>query len=174
MQRGCRGIGPRKIDRIATLRYSPQSRERQYGLRVRIQRYGSQRLTGFQDQGSSRTRSPGMPTYEYTCKSCGDHVEVVQSFKDDPLTTCPSCGGILRKVFGNIGIVFKGSGFYKTDNRSGSHSKPSAPQSAEPSKPSGTDVSSPKAPSPNQKVASTSQGNSSGAAPAQRAASGGD
>ena len=55
-----------------------------------------------------------MPTYEYACKSCGEHLEVVQSFKDDPLTVCSACGGPLRKVFGSIGIVFKGSGFYKT------------------------------------------------------------
>ena len=59
-----------------------------------------------------------MPTYEYACKTCGEHVEVVQSFKDGPLTECPACGGPLRKVFGNIGIAFKGSGFYKTDSRS--------------------------------------------------------
>jgi putative FmdB family regulatory protein len=59
-----------------------------------------------------------MPTYEYACKSCGDHLEVQQSFTDDSLTTCPSCGGPLRKVFGNIAIAFKGSGFYSTDNRS--------------------------------------------------------
>ena len=59
-----------------------------------------------------------MPTYEYACKSCGEHLEVVQSFKDDPITECPACGGQLRKVFGNIGIAFKGSGFYKTDSRS--------------------------------------------------------
>ena len=58
-----------------------------------------------------------MPTYEYACKNCGEHVEVVQSFKDDPLTECPACEGPLRKVFGNIGIAFKGSGFYKTDSR---------------------------------------------------------
>ena len=58
-----------------------------------------------------------MPTYEYRCKQCGEHLEVVQSFKDDALTTCPNCGGDLRKVFGNIGITFKGSGFYKTDSR---------------------------------------------------------
>jgi putative FmdB family regulatory protein len=58
-----------------------------------------------------------MPTYEYACKDCKEHVEVVQSFKDEPLKTCPSCGGPLRKVFGSIGISFKGSGFYKTDNR---------------------------------------------------------
>jgi putative FmdB family regulatory protein len=58
-----------------------------------------------------------MPTYEYACKSCDEHVEVVQSFKDEPLTECPNCGGPLRKVFGSIGISFKGSGFYKTDSR---------------------------------------------------------
>jgi putative FmdB family regulatory protein len=58
-----------------------------------------------------------MPTYEYACKSCDEHVEVVQSFKDDPVTECPACGGPLRKVFGSIGISFKGSGFYKTDSR---------------------------------------------------------
>ncbi len=68
-----------------------------------------------------------MPTYEYACKSCGEHLEVVQSFKDDPLTECPNCGGALRKVFGNIGITFKGSGFYKTDSRSsGSATKTAA------------------------------------------------
>ena len=63
-----------------------------------------------------------MPTYEYACKDCGEHLEVVQSFKDEPLTECPNCGGSLRKVFGSIGIAFKGSGFYKTDSRSGSKS----------------------------------------------------
>jgi putative FmdB family regulatory protein len=67
-----------------------------------------------------------MPTYEYACKNCKEHVEVVQSFKDEPLTTCPSCGGPLRKVFGSIGISFKGSGFYKTDSRK-SDSASSAP-----------------------------------------------
>jgi putative FmdB family regulatory protein len=67
-----------------------------------------------------------MPTYEYACKDCKEHVEVVQSFKDEPLTTCPLCGGPLRKVFGSIGISFKGSGFYKTDSRK-SDSAASAP-----------------------------------------------
>src|SRR5580658_7185552 len=62
-----------------------------------------------------------MPTYEYACKACGEHLEVVQSFKDNALTECPACGGHLRKVFGNIGIAFKGSGFYKTDSRSDTH-----------------------------------------------------
>jgi putative FmdB family regulatory protein len=59
-----------------------------------------------------------MPTYEYACRSCGQHLEVVQSFSDDALTTCPACEGSLRKVFGNIGISFKGTGFYKNDSRS--------------------------------------------------------
>ena len=58
-----------------------------------------------------------MPVYEYACKACGQHLEVAQSFKDEPLTTCPACGGALRKVFGSIGISFKGSGFYRTDSR---------------------------------------------------------
>lgn len=61
-----------------------------------------------------------MPTYEYACRSCGAGLEVVQSFTDDALTTCGECGGALRKVFGAVGISFKGSGFYKTDSRKGS------------------------------------------------------
>lgn len=58
-----------------------------------------------------------MPTYEYRCKACGRELEVVQSFTDDALTTCEECGGSLRKVFGNVGIAFKGTGFYKNDSR---------------------------------------------------------
>ncbi|HEX6597656.1 MAG TPA: FmdB family zinc ribbon protein [Acidimicrobiales bacterium] len=58
-----------------------------------------------------------MPVYEYACKACGHHLEVSQSFKDEALTECPVCAGPLRKVFGSIGIVLKGSGFYRTDSR---------------------------------------------------------
>ena len=58
-----------------------------------------------------------MPTYEYACKSCGHQFEIVQSFSEDSLTVCPNCQGPLKKVFGNVGISFKGSGFYKTDSR---------------------------------------------------------
>jgi putative FmdB family regulatory protein len=58
-----------------------------------------------------------MPTYEYACTACGDRTEVVQSISDAPLTTCTVCGGQLRKVFSPVGIVFKGSGFYRTDSR---------------------------------------------------------
>jgi putative FmdB family regulatory protein len=75
-----------------------------------------------------------MPTYEYRCKDCGEHLEVVQSFTDDALTECPACGGSLRKVFGNIGITFKGSGFYKTDSRSKSSASRNADSSSSESK----------------------------------------
>ena len=58
-----------------------------------------------------------MPTYEYHCDSCDQNFDVVQSFHDEPLTACPTCGSPVRKVFGNVGIVFKGTGFYKNDSR---------------------------------------------------------
>jgi putative FmdB family regulatory protein len=64
-----------------------------------------------------------LPTYEYRCDGCEKNFDVVQSFHDDPLATCPTCGSPVRKVFGNVGIVFKGSGFYKTDSRAGGASK---------------------------------------------------
>lgn len=61
-----------------------------------------------------------MPTYQYACTECGHAFEQVQSFSDDALTTCPECQGRLRKLFNAVGVVFKGSGFYRTDSRSGS------------------------------------------------------
>ena len=67
-----------------------------------------------------------MPTYEYACRDCGENLEVVQSFSDDPLTECPACGGNLRKVFAAPGIAFRGSGFYKTDSRGSNGSKKSS------------------------------------------------
>jgi putative FmdB family regulatory protein len=63
-----------------------------------------------------------VPTYQYTCTDCGEPVEAVQKFSDTPLTVCAACGGRLRKVFSPVGIVFKGSGFYRTDSRNGSGS----------------------------------------------------
>jgi putative FmdB family regulatory protein len=63
-----------------------------------------------------------MPTYEYVCTACGEGLEAVQKFSDPPLTVCPDCQGALRKVFSAVGVVFKGSGFYKTDSRSGGKS----------------------------------------------------
>ncbi len=68
-----------------------------------------------------------MPTYQYTCSECGQGLEVVQKFTDDALTECPSCHGRLRKVFSPVGVVFKGSGFYRNDSRNGSNgSKPAS------------------------------------------------
>ncbi|MFA1548641.1 FmdB family zinc ribbon protein [Actinomadura chokoriensis] len=58
-----------------------------------------------------------MPTYQYVCTECGEPLEVVQKFSDDALTECPACDGKLRKVFSAAGIIFKGSGFYRTDSR---------------------------------------------------------
>ena len=117
-----------------------------------------------------------MPTYEYACKSCGEHLEVVQSFKDDPLTTCAVCGGALRKVFGSIGIAFKGSGFYKTDSRSSSKPavksdsvKSGASESGAKSESSKTESgsssgSSESSSSPSTSSSSSSSGTSAGAA----------
>ena len=74
-----------------------------------------------------------MPTYQYTCTDCGDPVEAVQKFTDAPLTICAACGGKLRKVFSPVGIVFKGSGFYRTDNRNGSGSRSDVTKDKQPS-----------------------------------------
>ncbi|MFF5213346.1 FmdB family zinc ribbon protein [Streptosporangium sp. NPDC000396] len=63
-----------------------------------------------------------MPTYQYACSACGHEFDIVQKFSDDALTECPKCSGELRKVFSAVGIVFKGSGFYRTDSRSSSSS----------------------------------------------------
>ncbi|HEV2252026.1 MAG TPA: FmdB family zinc ribbon protein [Streptosporangiaceae bacterium] len=73
-----------------------------------------------------------MPTYQYTCTDCGEPVEAVQKFTDDPLTVCAVCGGRLRKVFSPVGIVFKGSGFYRTDSRNGSVSASDARKDKQP------------------------------------------
>jgi len=73
--------------------------------------------------GSHKQRVPiggvQLPTYEYACTACGHRLDAVQKFSDEPLTVCPECGGALRKVYGAVGIVLKGSGFYKTDSRVG-------------------------------------------------------
>ena len=72
-----------------------------------------------------------MPTYQYQCTECGEGLEAVQKFTDDALTECPNCGGRLKKVFSAVGIVFKGSGFYRNDSRgSSSSSSPASPKSS--------------------------------------------
>lgn len=73
-----------------------------------------------------------MPTYQYQCTECGEGLEAVQKFTDDALTVCPSCDGRLKKVFSAVGIVFKGSGFYRNDSRGSSSS--STPSTATASK----------------------------------------
>ena len=72
-----------------------------------------------------------MPTYEYACTACAERIEVVQRFTDAALTECAACGGTLRKVFSPVGVVFKGSGFYKTDSRSKPASSAPATPAAE-------------------------------------------
>ncbi|MEV4400293.1 FmdB family zinc ribbon protein [Nonomuraea sp. NPDC049607] len=98
-----------------------------------------------------------MPTYQYACNDCGEQLEVVQKFTDDALTVCPNCQGNLRKVFSAVGIVFKGSGFYRTDNRSSSST--SSASSTTPSKPA------------ESKSSESSSSSSSTPAPAPAAAS---
>ncbi|MEU5409633.1 FmdB family zinc ribbon protein [Nocardia asteroides] len=76
-----------------------------------------------------------MPTYSYACTECDNRFDIVQSFSDDTLTECPQCSGKLRKLFNSVGIVFKGSGFYRTDSRGG------ASTASEPAKSSSSDSS---------------------------------
>ncbi|MFC8197257.1 FmdB family zinc ribbon protein [Streptomyces sp. NPDC060006] len=71
-----------------------------------------------------------MPTYQYQCTECGEGLEAVQKFTDDALTECPSCSGRLKKVFSAVGIVFKGSGFYRNDSRGSSSSSSPASKSS--------------------------------------------
>ena len=102
-----------------------------------------------------------MPTYEYACKSCGERLEVQQRFTDDPLTECPSCEGPLRKVFGNVGIAFKGSGFYKNDSRGGSSTSSTKTDTASTTTSSESSTS----------TSSSDSGSSSSATPSTAAAS---
>ena len=100
-----------------------------------------------------------MPTYQYLCTACGHAFEQVQSFSDDALTVCPACEGKLRKVFNSVGVVFKGSGFYKTDSRSSTTaSSPAAStESASPAASSSSDSGS-STPAKSTSSSSTSTG----------------
>ena len=80
-----------------------------------------------------------MPTYQYACTACGHRFDAVQSFSDASLTDCPECAGRLRKVFSSVGIVFKGSGFYRTDSRAGDGEKSGAVKSGSEPSTSGSD-----------------------------------
>ena len=83
-----------------------------------------------------------MPTYQYACTECGHSFEQFQSFSEDALTVCPQCDGKLRKLFNAVGVVFKGSGFYRTDSRSGSSSSTPAASTSSTSSTSGSSSSS--------------------------------
>ncbi|MEV0175749.1 FmdB family zinc ribbon protein [Streptomyces sp. NPDC050803] len=100
-----------------------------------------------------------MPTYQYQCTECGEGLEAVQKFTDDALTECPNCSGRLKKVFSAVGIVFKGSGFYRNDSRGSSSS--SSPAS---SKPSTSSSASSTSTSSDSKSSGTSTSSSSSAA----------
>ncbi|MFD5451095.1 FmdB family zinc ribbon protein [Streptomyces sp. NPDC003470] len=100
-----------------------------------------------------------MPTYQYQCTECGEGLEAVQKFTDDALTECPNCKGRLKKVFSAVGIVFKGSGFYRNDSRGSSSS--SSPASSSSSKPASTSSSSSSDSGSSAGTGSSSSGSSS-------------
>lgn len=103
-----------------------------------------------------------MPTYQYACTECGHAFEQFQNFSDDALTECPECTGRLRKVFNAVGVVFKGSGFYRTDSRSGGSSTSSGSGSSSSTSDAGsTSTSTPSTPSTPAPASSTSSGTSS-------------
>ncbi|MFF5876390.1 FmdB family zinc ribbon protein [Streptomyces californicus] len=102
-----------------------------------------------------------MPTYQYQCTECGEGLEAVQKFTDDALTVCPSCDGRLKKVFSAVGIVFKGSGFYRNDSRGSSSS--STPASSSKSSDSSSPASSGSSGSDTKASASSSASSSSSA-----------
>jgi putative FmdB family regulatory protein len=118
-----------------------------------------------------------VPTYQYACRACDHRFEAVQSFTDASLTECPACSGPLRKVFSAVGIVFKGSGFYRTDSRSGgvasespkSDSKTESPKSESPKSDSKTESSSAGKESSSSSSSNGSSSSSTSSAPAAAA-----
>ncbi len=114
-----------------------------------------------------------MPTYSYACTDCDNRFDAVQAFSDAALTTCPKCDGRLRKLFGNVGVVFKGSGFYRTDSRESAKSsaKSSSNGSATSSESNGSSSSESNGSSSSEKSSSTSSSESSSAPAAPAAAS---
>lgn len=102
-----------------------------------------------------------MPTYSYACTECGDRFDAIQAFSDAALTTCSKCSGRLRKLFGNVGVVFKGSGFYRTDSREAGKSSSNGSSTSE-----STSSSSETKSSTSSSDSSSSSSSSSAAAPA--------
>ncbi|MDT4991991.1 MAG: hypothetical protein QOH97_1883 [Actinoplanes sp.] len=116
-----------------------------------------------------------MPTYQYACTECGDQLEAVQSFSDHALTECPACQGKLRKVFNSVGIVFKGSGFYRNDSRAAENGKEKANAAPTETKSDSTPKSETKSDSTSStsSSASTSKDSSSSSSSANSAGSSG-
>ncbi|MBX9921530.1 FmdB family zinc ribbon protein [Mycolicibacterium frederiksbergense] len=112
-----------------------------------------------------------MPTYSYACTECDNRFDEVQAFSDDALTTCPKCNGRLRKLFGKVGVVFKGSGFYRNDSRDASKSS-SAASSAKSSDSAPSTSSGSSDSSSDSKSSSTSSGSSSGSSSSGSSSSG--
>ncbi|MFI5807562.1 FmdB family zinc ribbon protein [Streptomyces sp. NPDC051561] len=103
-----------------------------------------------------------MPTYQYQCTACGEGLEAVQKFTDDALTECPNCQGRLKKVFSAVGIVFKGSGFYRNDSRgSSSSSTPASSSSKSGTASSGSDSKAASSSSPASSTTSSTSSSSS-------------
>lgn len=102
-----------------------------------------------------------MPTYQYACTACGHQLEAVQSFTDEPLTECPACEGRLRKMFNSVGIVFKGSGFYRTDSRPSADKTPAESTSSTSSSSSSSEKSSSSSSTSTEKSSSTASSSSS-------------
>ncbi|HET7667037.1 MAG TPA: FmdB family zinc ribbon protein [Mycobacterium sp.] len=109
-----------------------------------------------------------MPTYSYACTQCGDRFDAVQAFSDNTLTTCSKCNGRLRKLFGNVGVVFKGSGFYRNDSRESASSSAKSSSSSDGSG-SGSDAGG--SSSSEKSSSSSSNGSTSSPAPAAAASS---
>lgn len=107
-----------------------------------------------------------MPTYSYACTACEHQFDTVQKFTDPSLTDCPECSGRLRKLFSSVGVVFKGSGFYRTDSRSNGSDKPGSngkSESGSPDKPSAKSAESTTSTDSKTKTASSTVSNSSAA-----------
>ena len=114
-----------------------------------------------------------MPTYSYACTECDNKFDTVQAFSDDALTECPKCEGRLRKLFGKVGVVFKGSGFYRTDSREAakSSSNGSAKSSSEDSSSSSSEKKSDSSKSDSSGSGSSKSDSSSSSSTAKAAAS---
>lgn len=110
-----------------------------------------------------------MPTYSYACTECGNRFDAVQAFSDDALTECPQCSGRLRKLFGKVGVVFKGSGFYRTDSRESAKSSSNGSAKSSDSSGSSEKSSSSEKSGSSDKSSSSEKSSSSSTAPAAAA-----